>query len=212
MGKIDQWNREEKEHRSKLRSVHPMSTRRPGWNKNAHQRCEKSPHPSRMTSHLLATTFRYKITTVAVLLKFFREGGENPSNISQVLRLGLESMEDMIVASNPQYSFTSEHEAFQFLQSSGLMEDVSPSNRKRLVNVLALENIRLDGFSSSESKFVDSEILKGALEHLKKLEAPPVQGKGPGKDGEYDNSEMKKILQQMRENNQQVGAAEDEIG
>jgi len=160
-------------------------------------------------SKTLVSSYRYRPSTLATITRFIIEMGERPMSTSDVIKIALECFEEMILAKDSKYKCSSETESIQFLQSLGIIRNTSKTNQKRIYQNLSMESFRA---TSGESSLIDPEILKGALEHLKKLEAPPVQGKGPGKDGEYDNSEMKKILQQMRENNQQVGAAEDEIG
>jgi len=156
-------------------------------------------------SKTLVSSYRYRPSTLATIARFIIEMGERPTSTSDIIKIALESFEDMILAKDSKYKVSSETESIQFLQSLGIIRNPSKTNQKRIYQNLSLESFRA---TSGESNLIDREVLRGALEHLKKLEAPPVQGKGPGKDGEYSNSEMKRILQQMRENNQQVEPAE----
>ena len=129
------WKEEEKEHKNKLRATFPMSSNKPrikGY--------EKSPHRSRMTSHLMSTSFRYKNTTVATLLKCMLEHGQSPRAISEVLRFGIEVVEDYLINTDESYRFNVESEALDFLRAHNLDPTTSGKNAKRITNSIITES------------------------------------------------------------------------
>jgi len=192
------WREEEQEHRNKLKQTFPISANKPrvkGY--------EKSPHRSRMTSHLMSTSFRYKNTTIATLLKAMLERGQAPRAISEILRFGIEVVENYLVNSEESYRFNTESEAIDFLQANGINPGQSEKNAKRIINSIITENTLFERSfqrvnvpmvqSSNINNYVSQEDVNKAMSILNeklqesphfdrsivsqdnKVEAPPTQ-------------------------------------
>jgi len=92
------------------------------------------------TSQLMSTSFRYKNTTVATIIRFMNVQNERPTNISQVLRYGLEGFEDLLLTQHPELGVSEEHEAVQVLAQAGIDTAGSKINKKRQYGNLAFES------------------------------------------------------------------------
>jgi len=182
MSIIEQWNQEEMEHREMQRATFPMSGNRVRRGPRDRKRdYVKSPNRAYMTSKLMSTTFKYKNTTVATILKYMLLNNERATNVSQILRFALEGMESMILNSEPSCEISSEHEATQFLNSNGIFTNSSKANQKRIVNNLTLESVfdRPIGVRSYQAQSINEsrvpqEEINQAMKELSKIEGPQV--------------------------------------
>lgn len=182
MNIIDEWKEEEQQHKDTQRSVFPMSQHKPRSVKQHGKQYgtyEKSPHRSRMTSKLMSTTFKYRNTSVATILQFMLENGQQPISVSQILRFSLEGMENMILENQPELAITSETEAIQLLERHGLSPGKdNPTNQKRINNNLILEsalNRPLGSKEATSTNIVSPEQIAEAQAELRKRTEPQVQ-------------------------------------
>ena len=190
MTMTDKWRLEEKQHKERQRSVYPMSSKRARRRSQSklsnipeNPQWEKSPRRAFMTSQLMSTTFKYRNTTAATVLRFMLSHGERPISMSQILRFGLEGMENMILDSAPEFAVTSESEALQWLEKHGLSPgNDSRANLNRIANNLRLENSlgQSQSMNPSTSPGLDSDFILDpkevalAQELLKKANRPQV--------------------------------------
>jgi len=97
------------------------------------------------------STARCDIRTAASLLSFFQQNGFGVSSKSQLFRLSLETLAQLVVSKDSKLEF-SRTEALDFLNANGLLTG-NERNRKNLFSKLQLES-----FDPSEPFEADTEM------------------------------------------------------
>jgi hypothetical protein len=96
-------------------------------------------------------TTRCDQRTVATLLLFWHLKDEHPRSLSELLRLSLETLGDIVRSNHPELNITSTSQARQVLFESGMGDLTSGKrkNRGNLVNQLELEDMAAEGINPS---------------------------------------------------------------
>jgi len=134
MSKLKQWQLEKQ---SRKETINRVFSTNPGKNRKGQP---KGTNPSRQTSSLMSTTFRYRNKTLATIVQFMQQQGESPTSISQILRYGLEGFETLILDKYPEFTVQSEAHAKQVLSIAGINTTNTRLNKLRQNTNLTIES------------------------------------------------------------------------
>ncbi|MBU2249273.1 MAG: hypothetical protein KKD77_21175 [Gammaproteobacteria bacterium] len=190
MSRIEQWNEKDVNEKQQFMSFESRAI-------NAQRPKSTLVHNTRLMPEDLAT-----------LAKFFIQQNEPIQGPSQVIRLACEVFAELLREKYPELHFSSRTEVMQFLIQTGIIKE-QQRNAKKLARYASLEGI-LDREIPTRPPADDLELQRVAARQMIKMghKVDPEDmerlglEKGPGKDGEYSNDEMKRIIKQMREKGQ----------
>ena len=88
----------------------------------------------------LVTSVRFRIKSLARIAKFMQLNGQIPVSTSEIVKEGLNLLNDIIIKQFPMADFYDETSAFEFLKSLNLMGQ-SQRNKRRLQGILANDSL-----------------------------------------------------------------------
>ena len=129
----------------------------------------------------VATTYRGDIRTIASLAMFWQDQGEPTRTLSELLRLTVESLFDLVTRKWPDYEVLTHSEAYKILTKLNLITDEKGHNMASLADVLSVEDLLAEGgidYKSSRKIKHDFDSTKAESMLAEKLKG--------GKDGSQD--------------------------
>ena len=113
---------------------------------------------------------RMDIRTVASLTKYWISKGHKPTSVSELMRLSLETFSDLLYQNSCTEKFTAQ-DAYNFLESIGLLKTLSSRNRTSLVKQIQSEVLKSEGIDLSylEPRKGQANISEDQVQRAKEL-------------------------------------------
>jgi hypothetical protein len=111
---------------------------------------------------LVANT-RMDARHIATLAKYWRSNGNFPTSVSELLRLSIESLSDLLVLNQRVEFVDSTNEAFLFLEACGLLTKGAKKNSRNIQDALRSESLSLDSLDGLKPETFVSPTPPGTL-------------------------------------------------
>jgi hypothetical protein len=149
----------------------------------------------------LVVSVRFQLRTLATAAKFMQVNGLTPASVSDVVKCGLESLNDVVIRQFPETEFEHETSAFNYLTNLGLLSS-SKRNKKRLHGILSEDSLKI-------AKREDSFDQLGAFREIAQF---MMQTEGAVNATTLEKAQMTVVNGRLVENEQLQGQSKIPIG